>query len=198
MSESPAPRVIAAWIGFILVSAAVVADAPAWAQQQAREPALRPASTLVNSAAATILKNPQAAPAASQSNSAKPAERPKPLGHVALALARAYERASSSFSSFCKDWEHKLQERERYNLHSVHWHLQGGQEVGEYLGYSKIQSCTCKRSRSGVPVGLLTYRELEYRLIGKTIDEAMHAKPQAVPDTDTTEIFRWDTDKWAY
>jgi hypothetical protein len=122
------------------------------------------------------------------------------LSPARLLDSKLFQRAEHEFPAFCKDWESKLKEREHNNVSHVSWKVENGEEVGSYVGYGNVQSCTCKQSSKGIPVGKLTYQEFEYKLEGKTLDEAEHAKPQQNGITNTTEIFRWDKkqDKWIY
>ena len=110
----------------------------------------------------------------------------------------SFERARAAFPAFCQDWERKLKERERNALAAIQWTEKDGWETGVYMGYTPILTCECHQSAKGFPVGALTYSEVHYYLAGHTLDEAKGAKPQPVAKTDTTELFRWDTDKWVY
>lgn len=109
-----------------------------------------------------------------------------------------FERASDSFPAFCKDWGRKLHDRELNNLEHMTWKDKDGYKTGTYLSYSPIKTCLTKRSTGGVPIGELTYQETEFFLEGKTIDQARHAQPKTLGITHTTEIFRWDKNKWVY
>ena len=113
---------------------------------------------------------------------------------------RLLAKAEKEFPAFCHDWESKLRDRERNNIAHLDWKDSNGIETSTYTGYGSIQSCTCKQSSKGIPVGKLYYQEFEYRLEGKTLDEARHATPKPDTVTNTTEIFRWDKkqDKWIY
>ena len=124
-------------------------------------------------------------------------------GRVRAALERAdrlFQRASEAFPSFCQDWEAKLRERERNNLSHIEWKENDGLKNGSYVGYSKVTGCACKQSAKGIPIGRLMYQEFKYQLEGKTLTEAMHALPKPAVTTNTTEIFRFDTNlnKWTY
>jgi len=110
----------------------------------------------------------------------------------------SFETARAAFPAFCSDWERKLKDRERANLSAMRWEEKEGWQTGYYLGYSNILTCECKQSAKGFPIGTLTYTELHYYLVGHTLDEAKAAKPQPVAHTDTTELFRWDRDRWVY
>jgi len=129
---------------------------------------------------------------------AKPDQASKRPTVAAWFASRNFERARSAFPGFCSEWERKLRERERKNLNGIQWKEQNGWKVGEFLGYSKIQTCTCKQSSRGQPLGILTYGEMNYYLTGKTIDEAKRATPKGTLATETTEIFRWGRNKWEY
>lgn len=122
------------------------------------------------------------------------AEKLNPLMMRAL---KQFEIAKASFTGFCEDWHHKLAQREADNLAHITWKLQNGMETGSYVGYGPIESCICKQAHNGVPIGELTYKELDNTLTGKTVEEAMHAKP-SVTTVPTREIFSWDKGKWFY
>ena len=111
---------------------------------------------------------------------------------------REYQKAASTFSQFCQDWQGKLRDREKFNLSKLVWTSKNGFETATYTGYSNIQSCTTKESAQGFALGKLSYEEITYYLVGKTPDEALKAKPQDTGEIRTTEIFRWDKGKWFY
>ncbi len=111
---------------------------------------------------------------------------------------RDFRHASTAFPPFCKDWERKLRDRERNNLAHMTWRRQGGSETGTYVGYSAIDSCMCKQARNGVPIGELTYKQFDYVLTGKNVDEAKHSHPRQTSIAPTREIFSWDKGKWYY
>lgn len=147
----------------------------------------------------TIVKFAPSQPATETDPSlVKPTAAPKKLTAAERAAMQKFERARAAFSGFCKDWERKLSQRERDNLAAIKWKLENGWTVGQYLGYSKIRSCTCKQSPHGQPVGELTYGETNNYLTGKTVDEAKHAKPKSTLATETTEIFGWGNERWEY
>jgi hypothetical protein len=122
----------------------------------------------------------------------------KTLFPMTLRERRIYERASSEFPAFCHDWERKLHDREVNNLANIAWSARGGYETATYVGYSSIERCECHESRQGIPIGKVTYEEINYYLVGKTLDEAKHAKPRQVGVTNTLEIFSWERNKWFY
>ncbi len=111
---------------------------------------------------------------------------------------REFKKASALFPAFCKDWEHKLHEREVNNEKSIAWELKDGYETGSYVGYGPVNYCEAHQSSDGFSIGKLKYDEVKYYLAGKTRDEAEHAKPQVQDTTATTELFRWDKGKWFY
>jgi hypothetical protein len=113
-------------------------------------------------------------------------------------IGRRFRTATKTFPAFCHDWQDKLIERERYNIERIIWHIDHGMETGTYLGYSPINSCTTKLSSGGIPIGKLTYQEINYTVSGKTLDDAKHAKPQQTSVMNTLEIFRWDQTHWLY
>lgn len=111
-----------------------------------------------------------------------------------------FERAEALFPGFCRDWQAKLRDRERNNLAHIDWQSRDGSRVGTYVGYGNIQSCICKRTPKGIEIGKLVYQEIQYRMEGRTLEEARHATPTPAGITNTTEIFRYDNrlGKWIY
>ena len=135
-------------------------------------------------------------PDANKENSTNPLP-PEPSSPQLIAKQR-YARAAVIFPTFCHEWEQKLHDRELNNRAHIHWYTRGGYKVGNYVGYSAVQSCQCKESPNGLPIGKLTYQELNYYMSGRTVDEARHAKPKLIHMTNTLEIFSWDRDRWFY
>jgi hypothetical protein len=111
---------------------------------------------------------------------------------------RRYQRAASAFTSFCQDWQRLLHDREVNNLEHLTWQAQGGLETASYTGYGKVESCECKASREGLPIGKIIYEEINYSLVGKTIEEAEHGVPKLMGEIKTLEIFSWEKDRWFY
>jgi hypothetical protein len=111
-----------------------------------------------------------------------------------------FARAEALFPGFCRDWQAKLRDRERNNVAHIDWQSRDGSPVGTYIGYGNIQSCICKRTPKGIEIGKLTYQEIQYRMEGRTPQEARHATPTPAGITNTTEIFRYDNKlgKWIY
>ena len=99
------------------------------------------------------------------------------LNPVMMRALKQFQVASASFPDFCRDWARKLSVREHDNLGSIKWAMHDGVETGSYVGYSSIDSCTCKEATNGVAVGILTYKEFDYTLTGKSVDEAEHYHP---------------------
>jgi hypothetical protein len=122
----------------------------------------------------------------------------KKVNPLRLLRDKEYKTASAEFPSFCKDWEHKLHEREVNNLDHLNWQEKDGYETATYTGYGPVQKCECHQSTDGFSIGKVTYDEFQYYLVGKTPDEAKHAKPKVTDSTATTELFRWDKNKWFY
>ncbi|MGD0073515.1 MAG: hypothetical protein ABSD31_04155 [Candidatus Binataceae bacterium] len=191
-------------IALAAVPMAVLMASGAWAQGADSAASKNPASandsvTPASNTASTIAKlapdNP-APDAATKSFKADTIEKKFAAAHRAAMLK--FERARATFDGFCKDWERKLSQRERDNFAAIQWKQEKGWTVGQYLGYSKIRSCTCKQSSRGEPIGELTYGETNNYLTGKTEDEAKHAKPKVSLSTETTEIFGWGKKGWEY
>ena len=109
-----------------------------------------------------------------------------------------YRKASALFPDFCKHWGQDLQERETNNLSKLEFVPREGFQTATYTGYGKIAACESHQSKDGYSIGKLTYEEYTYYLSGKSEDEARHAVPKTINDLRTTEIFRWDKDKWFY
>jgi len=118
------------------------------------------------------------------------------LNPVMMRALKQFKVASASFPDFCRDWAHKLSVREHDNLGNIKWRMQDGVETGSYVGYSSIDSCTCKEATNGVAVGILTYKEFGYTLTGKSVEEARHATPHATSVVPTREIFAYEKGKW--
>jgi hypothetical protein len=120
------------------------------------------------------------------------------LESLSPAQRRTFERAASLFTVFCHDWERLLHEREVDNLTHLSWSKSGDLETAMYTGYGRVESCECKPSRQGLPIGKIRYEEKNYSIVGKTIEEARHAEPKVVHEISTLEIFSWDKGKWFY
>ncbi|MGZ6194814.1 MAG: hypothetical protein ACXWML_06265, partial [Candidatus Binataceae bacterium] len=118
------------------------------------------------------------------------------LNPAMMRALKQFQVASASFPDFCRDWEHKLSVREHDNLGNIKWRMQDGVETGSYVGYSSIDSCSCKEATNGVAVGILTYKEFDYTLTGKSVQEARHATPHATSVVPTREIFAYEKGKW--
>jgi hypothetical protein len=174
--------------GFLSVTALA---ASAQAQSTAAVQAAAPAVT-IGTIAPVSAPNPgtNAAPAVHPQNDG--------LDLLSPAQRRTYQRASSTFTDFCHDWERLLHERELDNLEHLSWREDGGLETASYTGYSKVESCECKASKEGLPIGKIRYMEINYSIVGKTIQEARHAAPKLIHEINTLEIFSWDKGKWFY
>jgi len=109
-----------------------------------------------------------------------------------------YRKASALFPDFCRHWEQDLQQRQTNNLSKLEFVPREGFETATYTGYGKITACESHQSKDGYSIGKLTYEEYTYYLAGKSEDEARRAAPKTINDLRTTEIFRWDKDKWFY
>jgi hypothetical protein len=148
------------------------------------------------------LRQDQPAPVAAQIPAAKTegfANSPSNESNsLQLAANPRYARAALLFPRFCQEWEEKLHDREVNNRAHIHWDIRNGSRVGNYVGYSTVQSCECKQSPNGLPIGKLTYQEFNYNVSGKTVDEARRATPSVTHTTNTLEIFSWDRNRWFY
>ena len=160
------------------------------------------------------------APAASASTSVEPGAKASPAAKSAKTLkqkvksaAKAvlakitperrkrdteFKKAAALFPAFCKDWARKLHDREINNQTHIAWQMKDGWDTGSYVGYGPVQKCECHQSSDGYSIGKVSYDEFQYYVTGKTEDEAKHATPKVTETTTTTELFRWDKDKWFY
>jgi hypothetical protein len=120
----------------------------------------------------------------------------KTLNPVMMRALKQFQVASAAFPDFCRDWARKLSNREHDNVEHIKWEKREGIETGNYVGYSPIDSCTCKEATNGVAVGILTYKEFDYTLTGKSVAEARHATPHATTVVPTREIFAYEKGKW--
>ena len=111
---------------------------------------------------------------------------------------REFKIASATFPSFCKHWEQNLRDREVNNLNKLNFSEKDGFETATYTGYGKISGCESHQSKDGYSIGKLSYEEFIYYVAGKTREEARSAAPKAISDLHTTEIFRWENNKWFY
>jgi hypothetical protein len=118
------------------------------------------------------------------------------LNPVMIRALKQFQIASAAFPDFCREWAHKLSVREHDNLSNIKWVMEKGVESGNYVGYGAIDSCTCKEATNGVAVGILTYKEYDYTLTGKSVEEAKHASPHATTVVPTREIFAYEKGKW--
>ena len=110
---------------------------------------------------------------------------------------KLFARAAAAFPAFCQDWEQKLKARELDNLRHVAWQHKNGWVTGTYVGYGELTSCTCKESE-GQPIGEVSYKEITYSLLGRSMEAARHAVAKPIRVTNTLEIFSWDRGRWFY
>lgn len=109
-----------------------------------------------------------------------------------------FKKASAQFQDFCRHWEQNLRERERDNLSKLMFTLKDGFQTATYTGYGDVKTCEAHQSKEGFSIGKITYHEFTYYLAGKTPEEALHGDKKPISDTHTTEIFRWEKNKWFY
>jgi hypothetical protein len=138
------------------------------------------------------------APSPATSTASPMQSRADDLELLSPAQRRTYQRAASAFTGFCQEWERLLHEREVNNLDHLSWREDSGLETASYTGYGKVESCECKASKEGLPIGKIRYEEILYSIAGKTIKEARHAVPKLTHEINTLEIFSWDKGKWFY
>jgi hypothetical protein len=111
---------------------------------------------------------------------------------------REFKVAFATFPDFCKHWEQNLRDREVNNVAKLNFSMKDGFETATYTGYGKIVGCEAHQSKDGYSIGKLSYEEFIYYIVGKTKEEARSAAPKAISDLHTTEIFRWENNKWFY
>jgi hypothetical protein len=111
---------------------------------------------------------------------------------------REFKVASATFPNFCKHWEQNLRDRERNNVAKLNFSEKDGFEAATYTGYGSIVGCEAHQSKDGYSIGKLSYEEFVYYVVGRTKEEARNAAPKAISDLHTTEIFRWENNKWFY
>jgi hypothetical protein len=140
----------------------------------------------------------QASPAAQKSLRKRVKAVLQKVNPMRLLRDREYQKASAEFPDFCKDWGRKLHDREVNNQNHIAFQEKDGWETASYTGYGPVQKCECHQSKDGYSIGKVTYDEFRYYLVGKTTDDAKHATPKVTDSTATTELFRWDKEKWFY
>jgi len=150
------------------------------------------------SPASTAQPNAQASPSVTKKIKKKVKSALNKVNPLRLVRDREFKKASALFPDFCKDWERKLHDRQVNNVNHIAWQQKDGWETGTYTGYSAVQKCECHQSTDGYSIGKVTYDEFQYYVMGKTADEAKHATPKVTDSTATTELFRWDKNKWFY
>ena len=176
---------------FVLISLAIALSAVTARSAATASP--KAAASPASSAA----PNAQASPA-KKTLKQKAKAALKKINPLRLARDREYKKAAALFPGFCKDWERKLHDREVNNQTHIAWAMKDGWETGSYVGYGPVNKCECHQSTDGYSIGKVSYDEFQYYLTGKTPDEAKHATPKVTETTATTELFRWDKDKWFY
>ncbi|HLW70355.1 MAG TPA: hypothetical protein VKS22_07015 [Candidatus Binataceae bacterium] len=119
------------------------------------------------------------------------------LARLSAIQRRKWQTAVASLPSFCEDWNRMLHDREVENLLHLQWHQAAGYQTATYTGYGTVQGCQAKESAEGVPIGKVTYQELSYYLVGKSVDDAK-AHPRLLGKTQTLEIFSYEKDRWFY
>ena len=112
--------------------------------------------------------------------------------------AGTMEAAAAAFPKFCEEWMEKLAQRERINITGIKWQPSSVGVRGVYTGYSREHSCLTKTGTDNVPVGRITYMELQYEKEGKSESEAAKSPPRAVETVEVTEIFRYGGGQWLY
>jgi len=119
------------------------------------------------------------------------------LERLTKAERKKWELATAALPGFCQDWDRMLHDREVNNLSHLDWHQQQGYQTATYTGYGKVQGCQAKESDEGVPIGKVSYQEMNYYLAGKSVDDAK-SHPKLLGTTNTLEIFSFEKDRWFY
>ncbi len=181
--------------------------APSRAEDEDAAPAKSAASVPAAAPSPAVAAEP-AAPDAAPVAAASAAQK-KTLGQKVKALVakltpervkmdREFKKASALFPEFCHHWEQNLHDRETNNVKKLNFTEKDGFETATYTGYGKVAGCESHQSKDGYSIGKITYEEFIYYIVGKTREEATHAMPKQISDTHTTEIFRWENNKWFY
>lgn len=118
-------------------------------------------------------------------------------GHASQAVDPQIEE---KFKAFCAEWMKKLVVREVDNRAAIKWENGPDGVKGEFVGYGTENVCEVKEpaSKGATPVGTIKYRELRYRKVGATKEEAAKGADTAIEATEVTEIFRYTGGKWVY
>ena len=108
------------------------------------------------------------------------------------------EAVASSFQSFCEEWMHKLEERQRDNIGHLKWEQVTDGVQGSYVGYEQQHTCKLMDGTEADPVAKVFYREVHYTKRGSTVDEAEHSPPKPTEIFEVQEIFHYLKGKWDY
>ncbi len=187
-------------VGALAISAlTVVSPSRGWSQIGVAKPAVAAS----DAQAAIPPENASASPADTSSSPKKTLKQRvkalvEKLTPERIVRNREFKVASAQFPDFCKHWEQNLHDREVDNLAKLNFSQKDGFETATYTGYGKIAGCESHQSKDGYSIGKLQYEEFIYYVVGKTKEEARSAAPKAISDTHTTEIFRWENNKWFY
>ena len=108
------------------------------------------------------------------------------------------EVVASSFQSFCEEWMHKLEERQRDNISHLKWEPVADGVQGTYVGYEPQHTCKLMDGTEADPVAKVFYREVHYTKRGSTVAEAEQNPPKPVEIFEVQEIFHYLKGKWDY
>jgi hypothetical protein len=200
--ERPLPAKLLPAIVAAMAVAALAMPSRAWCQSA--EPLVRAAvgqgsdPTTEGADAAAADKAAAAVPGAKKTLKQKVKAIVSKLTPDRLKRDIEFKTASQTFPNFCQHWGQNLQDRETNNLTKLAFAIKDGFHTATYTGYGKISGCEAHQSKDGYSIGKITYEEFIYYVVGKTRDEARHATPKPISDTHTTEIFRWENNKWFY
>jgi len=106
--------------------------------------------------------------------------------------------AALAFQQFCNDWLEKLVRREEQNVANIQWVTTEIGVRGTYTGYSRRGQCETKRGTDSVPVGKLTYKQIEYEKKGPTLDLAEISPARPLSVAEVVEIFHYAGGRWVY
>lgn len=133
---------------------------------------------------------PRATPAA-KGTAKKPVKGAAKKPVKGAARKTTAEAAGIALLTFCDDWIHKLQVRERDNLAHIKWDTGADGVQGTYTAYSQEHTCKMMEGTEKDPVAKILYRELRYKKHGSTISEAEQSTPEPVEIFDVQEIFHY-------
>lgn len=195
-----------------VVAVAVAASVPSPRTSLAGDPLGEPPPAVDAKPAAPVGDQPGGPPAEASAAPKSPPEsslkaekaspenspKPKKVSPERRKRDLEFKKASAEFPDFCKHWEQNLRDRERDNLKKLVFGLVDGLHTATFTGYGEVKICEAHQSKDGFSIGKITYEEFTYSVSGTTPEEAAKGERKPVSNTITTEIFRWEKNKWFY